>query len=257
MKISVITVTFNALAGLRQTISSVIRQTGTDFEFIVVDGASKDGTQEYLEHEATGIDKWVSEPDHGIYEAMNKGVRLACGDYCIFMNAGDRFISHRVLERVSKFLGKADIILGNAVHVDEKNAVVGYTPSHNAYSLKNLLTSSTCHQATFIRRSLLLEHPYDESLRLVSDWKFIVERYLEGLCTFKEINVDVCYFQRGGATDTYQETGRAERNSVLIRFPEYEGVWSQPYSPSLFYKFFNKSREICAHLRYCRLLERR
>ena len=252
MKISVITVTFNNLPGLRKTLPSVIGQDYPDFEYIIVDGASQDGTVAYLKEHLAGITAWVSEPDSGIYEAMNKGVRLATGDYCIFMNAGDLFVSPSVLTRVQGHLNDADIILGNEIVVNEDDTIRGFTSSRHAYTLKHLLTSSTSHQATFIRRGLLLEYPYDESFRLVSDWKFILERFLEGCHTFKEINVDVCYFRTGGATDRYRAIGAQEKRSVLERYPEYKEIWSKPYSPSLFAMIISKSREILAHIRYHR-----
>lgn len=252
MKISVITVTYNNLPGLRRTLPSVVGQDYSDFEYIVVDGASQDGTVAYLKEHLSGITTWVSEPDSGIYEAMNKGVRLSTGDYCIFMNAGDLFVSPRVLSQVHKHLNDADIILGNEIVVNENDTIRGFTASRHAYTLKHLLTSSTSHQATFIRRGLLLEYPYDESLRLVSDWKFILERFLEGCHTFKEINVDVCFFRTGGATYRYQTLGLQEKKSVLEQYPEYKEIWSKPYSPHLSAMIISKTREILAHIRYGR-----
>ena len=174
MKISVITVALNVLPALRKTLASVICQSYNNYEYIVVDGASTDGTAEYLKTESTGVDKWISEPDKGIYEAMNKGTRMATGDYCIFMNAGDCFVDDKVLSRIAQFLDGTDFILGNELLVDE-GKIVGYVPSIGAYSLQNLLQSSTRHQSTFIKREVLLDHPYDESLRLVADWKFTLE----------------------------------------------------------------------------------
>ena len=168
------------------------------------------------------------------------------------MNAGDLFVSPRVLSRVQKHLDNADIILGNEIVVNEDDTIRGFTASRHAYTLNHLLTSSTSHQATFIRRDLLLEHPYDESLRLVSDWKFILERFLEGCHTFKEINVDVCFFRSGGATDRYRDIGLQEKKSVLERYPEYKEIWSKPYSPCLSAMIISKMREISAHIRYGR-----
>lgn len=252
MKISVITVTYNNLPGLRRTFPSVVEQDYSDFEYIIIDGASQDGTIAYLKEHQPGITSWVSEPDSGIYEAMNKGVRLSTGDYCIFMNAGDLFVSPYVLSQVEKHLNDADIILGNEIVVNEDDTIKGFTPSHNGFTLKHLLTASTSHQATFIRRNLLLEYPYDESLRLVSDWKFILERFLEGCHTFKEINVDVCFFKTGGATDRYRAIGLQEKKRVLEQYPEYKKIWSKPYSPSLSAKIISKTREILAHIRYDR-----
>lgn len=92
MKVTVITINYNNLQGLKRTIPSVLSQTCNDFEFIVIDGGSTDGSKEYIELQ-NGISQWVSEKDKGIYNAMNKAVSMAHGDYCIFMNSGDHFFS--------------------------------------------------------------------------------------------------------------------------------------------------------------------
>jgi glycosyltransferase involved in cell wall biosynthesis len=241
MSVSVITVTYNALPALQRTMASVLVQSGTDYEYIIVDGGSKDGTPEFLAEKSIVEYRWISEPDSGIYEAMNKGVKMAQGDFCIFMNAGDWFIDDKVLFKVAPFLDKADILLGNQIHLDEQGIIDGYTSSKGAFTLRNLLQSSVCHQATFIRRSLLLNHPYDESLRLVSDWKFILENFLSGICRFKEIDIDICYFEAGGATDKNTHLGSFERMAVLSAYPQYSSIWQTPYRPSLFQKVRRKT----------------
>ncbi len=221
MKISVITVTFNSLPALQRTARSVACQDFADYEYIVVDGASEDGTRDYLDRQESGITRWVSESDHGIYEAMNKGVRMATGDFCLFLNAGDTFITSHTLSDIVPCLDDADIILGNEVLVNENGKMCGFTPSRGCFTLRHLLTSSVCHQASFIRRRVLLEHPYDESLKLVSDWKFILERYLEGRVIMKTVDIDICFFYAGGRTDKNPDIGRSERARVLSLYPEY------------------------------------
>lgn len=250
MRISVITVTFNALPALKKTMASVMGQVRADYEYIVVDGSSTDGTRDYLAQEAAEAYRWISEPDSGIYEAMNKGVRIARGDYCLFMNAGDCFVNSRVLSRIRPLLEDADIVLGNEIRVDEDGAIEGFSPSRGAFSLENLLQSSVSHQATFIRRELLIRHPYDESLRLVSDWKFILERFLEGGCRFQEVNEDVCFFAAGGATDKNNATGVEERLSVLSAYPQYRPIWQSPYRPSFFKKALRKGMLYFKKLQY-------
>lgn len=103
-KVSVITVNYNNLKGLERTISSVLLQSFSDFEYIIVDGGSSDGSKEYIESKQEYINQWVSEKDHGVYNAMNKAIRMAQGEYCIFMNSGDHFFLHnlwRMLPRCS------------------------------------------------------------------------------------------------------------------------------------------------------------
>ena len=121
VRLTVITVCYNDLAGLRRTIPSVVSQTRQDFEFIVVDGGSTDGSLEYIQSQ-TRIDRWVSERDGGIYNAMNKGVGMAHGTYCIFMNAGDHFFAVNTLEQVIPLLQDKDYYCGQAVMIEGDKA---------------------------------------------------------------------------------------------------------------------------------------
>ena len=119
MKYSIITVNYNNKDGLRKTIESVIHQTFRDFEFIVIDGGSTDGSAEVLKEYDAQIDYWVSEPDNGVYYAMNKGTRQAHGDYLNFMNSGDCLYDEKVLEHLSAKGLSADIIVGRDYHFNE------------------------------------------------------------------------------------------------------------------------------------------
>lgn len=240
MKVSVITVTYNDLPGLRRTVKSVLRQDYGNWEYIVVDGASNDGTRSYLETESRGQIKWISEPDGGIYEAMNKGTGMASGDYCIFINAGDCFVNSHVLSSILPYLDGSDLVTGNLVYVDERGRVNGYVPSKGCFTFENLFQSAIPHQASFIRRDVLLAHPYDESLRLVSDWKFFLELRLTPTVTFRDADIDICFFRAGGATARNRELGARERQSVLSGYPEYKHIWDSPYKPSFLQKAYRK-----------------
>ena len=114
MKLSVITINFNNRDGLRKTIESVVNQTFKDFEYIIIDGGSTDGSVDVIKEYADRIDYWVSEPDKGIYNAMNKGIDVAKGEYCIFMNSGDCFYVNDVYENVFRELDGVDIIIGDS-----------------------------------------------------------------------------------------------------------------------------------------------
>lgn len=240
MRVSVITVTFNALPALKKTMASVMAQTSLDYEYIIVDGASTDGTAEYLSEKADGSYRWISEPDSGIYEAMNKGVRMAQGEYCLFINAGDCFVDAKVLATVLPFMNGVDLVIGNQIDVSEQGVIADFYQAKGSFSLNNLLQSSVCHQSTFIRRSVLLERPYDEHLRLVSDWKFFLELYLGGNVSYRTVDVNICFFFEGGATDKNRDLGKQERMSVLAGYPEYEHIWGKPYCPSFVNKIKRK-----------------
>ena len=249
MRVSVITVTYNSLHSLRRTAHSVLSQAGVDFEYVIVDGFSTDGTLEYLKSFSSKNVRWISEPDKGIYEAMNKGTRLAQGDYCIFMNAGDRFVSDTVIQQMLPLLDETDIVLGNQIHLNSAGRIDGYSPSRGAITLENIMRISLRHQSCFIKRKVLIQHPYDENLRLVSDWKFFLERYLDGN-SFKAVNVDVCFFIAGGATDNNVILGASEKKSVWLQHLEYRTIWEKPYNPSLFEKARNKILFYLKYLRY-------
>ena len=216
MKISIITVNYNDETGLERTIRSVVGQSYSDKEFIVVDGFSKDGSVNVIRKYENNITKWISEPDTGIYNAMNKGIKMATGDYCVFMNAGDVFYSSHVLQEVEPHLrsGK-DIYNGNAIYVKDGNVIEWYRKCHKDISTLHFYMSSICHQATFIKTSLLRTFTYDESLRMVSDWKFWLESICIHKASYEAINVDICCFDTGGMTTTQSERGLKERKKVL------------------------------------------
>ena len=113
MKVSIITIAYNNLEGLKDTYESIRRQTFSDYEWLVVDGGSTDGTKQFLEEHDSELAFWCSEPDKGVYNAQNKGTRHAKGEYCIYMNSGDSFFADDVLEKVFDSQMDADIIYGN------------------------------------------------------------------------------------------------------------------------------------------------
>lgn len=223
MKFSVITVSFMAVGSIERTIRSVISQDFNDFEYIIVDGGSGDGTVEIIRKFSDSVSKWISEPDSGIYEAMNKAVRMASGEFCIFMNAGDMFYDRSVLSDIARCIDGCDFLLGNQIYLDAIGRPLCTSVSSGKLNVDFLLRSSVCHQASFIRTSILAEKPYDESLKLVSDWKFALETVSSGRCRLKTVDRNVCFFQIGGATSLNYEKGREERNRVLSEFPGAEG----------------------------------
>jgi glycosyltransferase involved in cell wall biosynthesis len=162
MKYSIITVNFNNKEGLRKTIESVIHQTFRDFEFIIIDGGSTDGSVDVLKEYDSQINYWVSEPDGGIYNAMNKGVAHAHGDYCIFMNSGDCFYNQTVLEQVNAVNPIENIVVGK-VAIDNQDNIIS-PPPQGVLTMYHLYSGSVPHQGSFIKTELLRKYPYDESL---------------------------------------------------------------------------------------------
>lgn len=215
MKISIITINYNNAVGLEYTINSVVKQTSQEKEFIIVDGASSDGSVEIIKKYSNHITKWLSEPDTGIYNAMNKGIRLATGDYCIMMNSGDGFYSPRVLDNVrDHLLTSKDIYNGNAIYVRD-GRIIWYRKCQTDSSAVFFFKSSLCHQATFIKTSLLKEIMYDESYMMVSDWKFYIEALFLKHASYEAIDEDICCFEWGGITAQKPDLGKREREDVL------------------------------------------
>lgn len=195
MKISVITVNRNNREGLQKTLESIASQTVRPFECIVVDGASTDGGAALL-RAFDGIITWsVSEPDKGIYQAMNKGVSHAGGDYCLFMNSGDCFASDTVLAALEETGPSADIIAGDTLVLSD--------PPHQKrapeqVSLRFLFNESLCHQSVLIKTALLRQHPYDEDLKIVSDRKFFLQTLVFDNASYQAVPIDIAAYDVSG-----------------------------------------------------------
>lgn len=209
MKLSIITVNYNDSKGLERTINSVISQSFHDYEFIVIDGGSTDESVDVIKQYEKHINYWVSEPDGGIYPGMNKGLRLAKGEYVNFLNGGDYYHSFDVLEKIFYLDTDADIITGNHAENGLKNVGQG------GVTMLELYKWAIDHQASFIRRELALLHPYDEKYRIVSDWKFFIEALVLDNCSFYYTDIIVVDVDMDGISNTNFELDRKERELVL------------------------------------------
>jgi len=218
MKFSIITINYNNRDGLKHTIDSVANQSCRDFEYIIIDGGSSDGSVEVIKNAGSdaNISFWCSEKDDGIYNAMNKGVDKATGDYCIFLNSGDCFCDKDVLKDVMQDGLKADIVSGDIIFDTGLHCL-----SHDSVSLAHFYEHSLYHQATFIRTSLLKENKYDETLKIASDWKFFLEEIVLKNRSYQHIHRDIAVFESGGLSADNKDLIRNEQMSVLRHyFPE-------------------------------------
>lgn len=210
MKLSIITVNLNNRDGLQKTIDSVICQTFRDFEWIVIDGGSTDGSKELIEQYADHFAYWVSEPDKGIYNAMNKGIRVAQGEYLQFLNSGDWFWNSIALETVFSKDRQSDILYGDMAIINNNTLIRQYP---DQLSFAQLYDTSICHQASFIKSHLLKNELYDESFRIASDWKFFLCKALEG-CTFEHINATLTVFNLDGISSSNLNLLNQERKII-------------------------------------------
>ena len=221
-KFSVITVTYNAGKVLEDTIQSVAFQTYRNVEYIIVDGNSKDNTLEIVDKYRDRISQVISEPDKGLYDAMNKGIRLATGDYLCFLNAGDEFHDNETLQKIVHTLkGKElpDVIYGETAIVDEE----GHFLHMRRLSAPQTLTWKSfkqgmlvCHQAFFARRELAVQHPYDLKYRFSADFDWCIRIMKKAKCLHNTRLTLIDYLNEGMTTKNHKASLK-ERFCIMAK----------------------------------------
>jgi glycosyltransferase involved in cell wall biosynthesis len=213
-KLSIITINYNDAIGLEKTILSVLNQSYSDFEYIVIDGNSTDGSKEVILKYQDQLTYWVSEPDKGIYNAMNKGINVATGDFLLFMNGGDVLVddatilkgcAEKLVEDIVAFdcfLEKDNVITGRRTHIENPTLFYVYKKGFK-------------HQSTFIKRSLFKKVGlYDESYKIAGDHELWIRSFLEPSTTSKSYTIPIAIFQLNGISQTStwgQEYQRIEK----------------------------------------------
>lgn len=221
MILSIITINRNNAAGLEKTMRSVAAQTFKELEYIVIDGASTDGSVEViksLESEFAHL-KWVSEPDAGIYNAMNKGLRMASGDYIQILNSADCLAAPEVTERMLEELekqGYPSILYGNMVKCfPDGRKMVDKCFAGQEITMLGMYTGTLNHDPAYIRRDLFEKYGYyDESLKIVSDWKWYLQALILGDEKPQYVDMDVTLFDMTGISETNKELDKKEREAV-------------------------------------------
>jgi len=195
--ISIVTVVYNSVDTLEQTLLSIINQTYSNIEYIIIDGGSTDGTIDIIKKYNNKIHYWVSEPDEGLYYAMNKGLQAANGKWINFMNSGDSFYTPTTIDEL--FAGDVTdkIIYGDVIFsFDGKNSV--YVKAQNLdFFWKGM---PFVHQASFINTSVMKAYAFDVSYKLIADYNSLYKIYKDGY-QFRYVNIPVCNFQAGGISD--------------------------------------------------------
>lgn len=224
MKLSIVTINRNNSIGLGKTLDSVSAQSFRDFEYIVIDGASTDNSVEVIrkkEHEYTDL-KWISEPDKGIYNAMNKGLRMATGDYIQILNSGDALVGKDVVERMLSALeekNNPEILYGNMLKSFPDGKLVrdrgfaGKMPT-----MLSFIRGTLNHDPVYIRRSLFEQFGYyREDLPITADWRWYVEAIPFGGVRPAYVDIDVTVFDMTGVSETQIEKREKERDEELRR----------------------------------------
>ena len=222
---SIVTITKNNLAGLEDTAHSIALQTNDqwrDYEWIVIDGHSEDGTDEFLkETNKGGINvNWISEPDSGLYDAMNKGIERSNGVYVIFMNAGDIFSEDDILERIQNQIDEPlpDLIYGDALEENKQGTQYYKQARHHRLIHKGLFTH---HQAMFYRRDKISKMRFDLAYQYAADYDFTA-RFLKKNPYAHYIDQPICIFEAGGLSQQNASKSRKEefqiRKSLSVPF---------------------------------------
>ena len=237
MKLSIITVNLNNRDGLQKTIDSVVSQTFKDFEWIVIDGGSTDGSKELIEQYSEHFAYWVSEPDKGIYNAMNKGIKVAKGEYLQFLNSGDWLWENDTLNKVFSSTPNEDILYGNWV---QKDGILFSAP-HKLDAIY-FFRSTLSHQAVFIKRSLFSHEMYDETLKVASDWKHLLSSIVIANHSYKALDITIVGEQDGESYDS--NLCWIERKDVLKK------VFSPMIYDSLEYLVSIRSNSMLSYYEY-------
>lgn len=248
VKLSIITVNLNNAVGLELSLKSLFEQTFTDYELIIIDGGSTDGSVEVIKKYEAPLNppkggksenfrlRWVSEKDKGIYNAMNKGIEMAKGEYCYFLNSGELFCNNEVLQTIFQQSPTASFIFGNAVLVYDK---VLRVEKFNNMSFSTLYADTICHQASFIKRSMFATHGfYDEQLKIVSDWKFYFECIALNTETVVYMDVNIVFHDMYGVSITQTDLLIEERKRLL-----------ESYLPAPLIEDFNEKESLFADVK--------
>lgn len=213
-KLSIITINLNNYHGLCKTIESVLKQTYTDVEYLIIDGGSTDGSVDIIKKHENKIAYWVSESDKGIYNAMNKGILKAKGEYCLFLNSGDWLYKNTGLHDVFNLSNEEDIIYCDKV------TAKGVKEQPNILTLYQFIFGSLSHQATFIKRELFdLIGLYNEQNLIQSDWEFFLKLILHHKFTYRHIQIPITYQDLNGIShnEKYTSIIKKERSDILNR----------------------------------------
>lgn len=220
-KISVITINLNNAEGLKKTIESVARQTYTPLEYIVIDGGSTDGSAELIKKCTTSISYSISEKDNGIYNAMNKGIRHATGEYIMFLNSGDVFSDNEIVSQLSSEANNKDIVYGDLLFLSKSDKRVVRYPGNLNFNFFVTDHNSLPHCGTLIRKSLFnLVGLYNEELTIVSDWEFFLLAINRYNVSYKHVPIIAVDFNLDGISSqssSFQIVSK-ERSLVLEKY---------------------------------------
>lgn len=227
--ISIITINLNNASGLKKTIESVASQSFNNYEYVVIDGGSTDGSFDIIEQNSAHVNHWVSEKDNGIYSAMNKGILAASGEYLLFLNSGDYLSAPDILQKISGYLGKEDIVYGNLYQLVKARLVETIYPA--TITAKYFFVNSIPHPASFIKKELFEKYGlYNTKYKIVSDWEFFFLAVCKHNCTTRHLPFFVTVYNLLGISHTQSSLSQSEREQV---YQEHFLAYKKRYEPVL------------------------
>lgn len=216
--VTVVTVCYNSANMIEKTLKSVTEQSYPNKQYVVIDGASTDGTQKIVERYIDSIDHFVSEPDNGIYHAMNKAMDVTKGEWVIFMNAGDVFVDNKVLSKVSHRLSDdIDVVYGDIFTLSNDELHIKEAPQE----ITRIHRMPFCHQAVFTRTSLLRLFPFDEKYKLSADFKLYKQLSLEET-VFIKLPIPITIYDRTGLSNSQRAHGLAENIAIIKEIDNWQ-----------------------------------
>ncbi len=244
MLLSIITINYNNAIGLKKTMQSVVNQTWSDFEYIVIDGNSSDNSVAIIKEFNFANLTWISEPDTGIYNAMNKGIKMANGDYLLFLNSGDYFYNNQVLEKVKNYFSSSiSFLSGHLFYEKENKEIIKKHPKNISFSY--LVAKSIAHPSTFIKKEMFKKYGfYNEFNKIVSDWEFFFKTIGLNGESFLSIDQIITVFDASGISSNEENLKQVEdeRNKVFKHY--LKPVFNNELDTFLFNNFKSPSKRI-------------
>lgn len=215
MKISIITINYNNVDGLRQTMLSVLNQKYTNYEYIIIDGGSIDESFELVKQNTDQRIKFIYEKDTGIFNAMNKGIKLSLGNYLLFVNSGDVMYNDEVISSFLENCQNEDIIYGDLIVKDKLQT--NYIQYPDSLTFNQLYNKSIPHSGgSFIKKELFTKQgEFDEKYKIVSDWKFFIQALVINGATYRHISKPFAIFNLDGISSRNNTQMQLERSEVL------------------------------------------
>lgn len=220
MRASVITINLNNAVGMEATIQSVIEQTGVVIEYIVIDGGSTDGSQDILEKYRSYLSYLISEPDNGVYNAQNKGLKQVSNSHVLFLNSGDRLANAYALRALCDAVTSKHTLVYGDLLIEQTDGSSWLKTYPDKIAADYFFSDTLPHPASLIPTTLLRRlGGYDEHLRICSDWKFFREIYYRKIAKFVHISQPISIFAADGLSTRFESLIHSERTMVQQEYP--------------------------------------